>query len=169
MTDRIILCGFMGCGKSTIGRLLAQRLGFSFVDTDEYIEQQANRSVAELFAQEGEAGFRRRETDACRALAACPRLVVAAGGGTLLAPQNLALLRPGSCIVYLYISPETAVLRLRDDTQRPLLQVPDREAVIRRLLAARDPLYRAAADRVVNAEGSPAETVTALLQLFCEK
>ena len=167
--DRIILCGFMGCGKSTVGRLLAQRLGYSFADTDAYVEWQANRSIPELFAQEKEAGFRRRETEACRELAARTQVVLATGGGTLLNPQNLALLRPGSSILYLYISPETACRRLRDDTLRPLLQVPDREAVIRRLWAARDPLSRAVADHVVSAQGAPAETVEKAAQLFCEK
>ena len=96
----VVLCGFMGCGKTTVGRQLAALSGRRFVDMDEYIEQQAGMAVSEIFRQYGEDDFRRREREACRALARQTGLVIAAGGGALTFAANVEALRP-SCVIVL--------------------------------------------------------------------
>ena len=159
----IILCGFMGCGKSTVGRLLAQRTGRTFVDMDEYIEEQAGMTVSAIFDRYGEADFRRCERDACRTLANEQNLVIAAGGGALTFPENVAVLSSTGTIVLLEVSPETVLMRLQGDTTRPLLMRQDKEQAVRELMAKRSPLYRLAASITVDGEAPP-EAVAAAIQ-----
>ena len=163
MEKNIILCGFMGCGKTTVGRALAQKTGYRFVDMDGLIEKRQGKSVSEIFAQEGEAAFRRMETEIARELSAQSRLVVAAGGGALLNPENAALFRESGVIVLLDLPVEVLQERLKDDTNRPLLQRPGRNAVIRELYEKRIPLYRAAADLSVRADFPPGEAADRIL------
>lgn len=151
----IILCGFMGCGKSTVGRRLAALTGRRLVDMDAFIEQQAGMTVSAIFERFGEADFRRREREVCAALAAMPGLVIAAGGGALTFPENVAALGATGDIVLLEVSAETVLDRLRFDTTRPLLQRADKETAVRELMAKRDPLYRQAAAHTVSGEGAP--------------
>jgi shikimate kinase len=148
----VALIGFMGCGKSTVGQALARRLDFEFVDTDRLIEAQAGRSIPEIFAQEGEAAFRARERALVESLAARERLVIATGGGVGAQPDLLESLKRHALVVWLWASPETLWERCRQQTHRPLLQVPDPLARIRELLAAREPVYRRA-DLLINIEG----------------
>lgn len=115
----IILCGFMGCGKSTVGRVLAQMTGRTLVDTDTYIEAQAGMTVSAIFARFGEADFRRREREACAALAGESDLVIAAGGGALTFSENVRALSATGDIVLLEVSAETVLKRLAGDTTRP--------------------------------------------------
>ena len=162
----VVLCGFMGCGKTTVGRQLAALSGRRFVDMDEYIEQQAGMAVSEIFRQYGEDDFRRRERETCRALAGQTGLVIAAGGGALTFAANVEALRPSCVIVLLEVKPETVLTRLKGDTSRPLLAREDKEAAVRELFAARLPLYRAAAQYTVDGEQPPlavAKTIQALL------
>ena len=158
----IILCGFMGCGKSTVGRLLAAQNGYRFVDMDTYIENEAGCTVSEIFAKEGEEGFRRREHDACIALGNQGSLIVATGGGAVLREDNVKALKQSGIIVWLQVHPETVLARLADDTTRPLLQRDDKEQAVRTLLAQREPLYTRAADVVVDANAT-AEAVAAAI------
>ena len=148
MTEKqnIILCGFMGCGKSTVGPLLAGMSGRKFVDMDSYIEQHAGKTVSAIFAEDGEPHFRALEREACAVLAAQSGLVIAAGGGTLVQQGNADILRKTGVIVLLDASLDTLQKRLAHDTTRPLLQKPNRAAVIAELLSQRLPLYRNAAD-----------------------
>jgi shikimate kinase len=148
----VALIGFMGCGKSTVGQALARRLDFEFVDTDRLIEAQAGRTIPEIFAQEGEAAFRARERAVVESLAARERLVIATGGGVGAQPGLLEGLKRHALVVWLWASPETLWERCRQQTHRPLLQVPDPLARIRELLAAREPVYRRA-DLLINIEG----------------
>jgi shikimate kinase len=148
----VALIGFMGCGKSTVGQALARRLDFEFVDTDRLIEAQAGRTIPEIFAQEGEAAFRARERALVESLAARERLVIATGGGVGAQPDLLESLKRHALVVWLWASPETLWERCRQQTHRPLLQVPDPLARIRELLAAREPVYRRA-DLLINIEG----------------
>jgi len=148
----VALIGFMGCGKSTVGQALARRLDFEFVDTDRLIEAQAGRTIPEIFAQEGEAAFRARERAVVESLAARERLVIATGGGVGAQPDLLENLKRHALVVWLWASPETLWERCRQQTHRPLLQVPDPLARIRELLAAREPVYRRA-DLLINIEG----------------
>lgn len=111
----------MGSGKSAAGPLLADRLGYAFLDLDREVERRAGRPVAALFAERGEAGFRRAEAAALAEAAVRPRVVVATGGGAVLDPKNLALARAAGTVVYLRASPGALAARLSGDVSRPLL------------------------------------------------
>ncbi len=148
----IVLSGFMGCGKSTVGRRLAAALNMQFVDMDRYIEEQTGLKVREIFERYGEAHFRALETETVRTLSAGTDYVVATGGGTLMRPENVAAFHAGGGTIYFLDVPLAALQeRLKNDKRRPLLQVPDRRAVIEQLLAERRPQYLASADVVVDA------------------
>lgn len=151
----IILSGFMGCGKTTIGRRLASVLQMKFVDMDLYIEKKTGLTVSEIFAQHGEAYFRALETETVRELSKEKHYVIATGGGTLMRRENMDEFHRGGGKIY-YLSVPLAALkeRLKNDKRRPLLQTPDRNAVIERLLEERTPQYLASADVVVDA-GAP--------------
>ncbi len=159
----IVLCGFMGCGKSTIGSLLARKTGMSFVDLDAYIEKKENKTVNQIFADSGEDYFRMKEREAVQELAGKKGLVIAAGGGTLTFPENVEVFRRSCLIVLLDIPVEVAAKRLQYDTTRPLLARPDKEQVIRELYDKRLPLYHAAAELVVNADDSPMQVCMAIM------
>ncbi len=145
----IYLTGFSGTGKSTVGPLVAERLGFRFVDLDAEIERTAGRPVAEIFRAEGEEAFRRYETEALRRLGAAGGLVVATGGGVVLRPENRRLMAETGLVVCLEARPETILRRLADQVPtRPLLAGPDPAARIAGLKEYRQPFY-ATADWVV--------------------
>lgn len=147
----------MGSGKSTIGPLLAAALGEKFVDLDDVIVRGAGMNVAEVFAKEGEAGWRRRERASLAALGTGGRTVLSCGGGVILSSENRALLHDQYLAVYLRTSPDTLVERLRDDTGRPLLDADDPEAALRRIYDERTSLYEEAADISVITDQKPPE------------
>ena len=148
-TGNIFLVGLMGAGKSTIGRQLARRLGKEFRDSDGEIEKRTGVNIDVIFDIEGEQGFRRRETEMLRELVAARGVVLATGGGAVLAPENQALLRDNGFIIYLKASAEHLAGRLRLDRRRPLLQSGDKLAKIRELMTRREPVYQQLADMVV--------------------
>ena len=155
----IVLSGFMGCGKTTIGRRLASALNMKFVDMDLYIEKKMDMTVSEIFAQHGEAYFRALETETVQELAKEKHYIIATGGGTLMQPVNVEEFhKGGGKILYLKVPLRALQERLKNDKRRPLLQTPDRNAVIERLLTERKPKYLASADIVVDA-GAPAVVV----------
>lgn len=154
----LALIGFMGTGKSTIGRLVAARLQFSVRDTDAWIEERAGRSIARLFAEEGEAAFRAREREVVTALAGCDRTVIATGGGLAADADNLASLKSHALVVCLWASADTIWGRVRHQAHRPLLRGPEPLARIRELLAQREPFYRQA-DVLVNTERRPVHEI----------
>jgi 3-dehydroquinate synthase len=143
--DHIVLVGPMGSGKSTLGRALAARLGLGFIDVDERIVAEAGRSIAELFASEGEAGFRAREARTLAQALGEAAAVVATGGGAVLAEANRATMRGAGRVVYLRVDADAQLARLQGDSARPLLQGEDRARTLAALQATREPLYRAAA------------------------
>ena len=151
----IVLCGFMGCGKSTIGNLLSKKTGMSFIDLDKYIEQKENKTVAEIFADNGEDYFRQLERDASKELSQKKSLVIATGGGTLTFQENVDAFKTSGKIVLLDVPVEVVSERLQGDTTRPLLNRPDKEQAMRELYEKRMPLYQNAADIIVNAANSP--------------
>ena len=152
----IVLCGFMGSGKSTIGNLLSKKMGMAFIDLDAYIEKKENKSVSQIFADSGEEYFRQLEKDAVRELAYKKSIILATGGGTLTFQENVDVLRNAdNKIILLDLPVEVVEQRLQGDTKRPLLNRPDKEKVMRELYEKRLPLYRSAADIVVNAANSP--------------
>jgi shikimate kinase len=142
MDRNLILVGFMGTGKSTVGRLLARALGFRFSDTDAEIEADAGHPIPEIFAAEGEAGFRDREQAVLRRVLASSGQVVSTGGGIVLRPENRDAIRRGGTCVWLSARPETIWSRVSAESHRPLLHTPDPQATIRRMLADREDLYR---------------------------
>lgn len=143
----------MGAGKTTVGRQLAKRLNRRFVDADHEIEARTGVRIPIIFEIEGEAGFRRRESQTIEALSRENGLVLATGGGAVLDPANRACLRGSGLVVYLYADPTVLYERTRHDRNRPLLQVADPLGTLRELYAQRDPLYREVADVIV--EGGP--------------
>ena len=161
----VVLCGFMGSGKTTCGRLLAEATGRRFVDLDDFIERREGMTVAEIFAQKGEPAFRELETRAVRELSLAAGLVIAAGGGTLLQKENADALRANGVIVLLDVSLETARGRLKGDSSRPLLHRGGADA-IGGLYRARAGLYRSAADLTADADGTPEETIRAVRELL---
>lgn len=160
----LVLCGFMGCGKTTVGKSLADRLGRQFVDMDVLLERREGKSIPALFAAYGEEGFRAMETRAARDLAACRGLVIAAGGGAAARQENVAAFRAGGKVVFLDVPLEVLRRRLAGDRSRPLLNRADKDEAMRTLYEKRLPLYRAAADLTVfNESDAPADRVAALL------
>lgn len=147
--DNIVLIGPMGSGKTTVGRALAPRLGLSFVDLDQEIEQRCGVAVSLIFEIEGEAGFRAREQTMLREMIGCRGILLATGGGSVLDPTNRQLLRAGGLVVWLQTSVEQQLRRLARDQRRPLLQTPDRRQRLEVMAAERDPLYRECAHLVI--------------------
>lgn len=140
--QRIVLVGLPGAGKSTVGPLVARSLDWSFVDLDQEIERSAGRTVPEIFAAEGEAGFRRREREATLAMAEGPGLVLAPGGGWLLDPSNLRALGEGTEVVHLRVSPAIAAARLGPEAaRRPLLAGSNTVQRLEELWRARESVY----------------------------
>lgn len=146
----IYLVGLMGAGKTTVGRVLARKLGWDFADTDGEIVARTGVPIPTIFEIEGEEGFRRREHAELEALSRRVQVVVATGGGAVLQAPNRALMKKSGWVVYLHASPELLYARTRHDKNRPLLQVADPLARLRELLVQRDPLYRDVADLVVD-------------------
>jgi shikimate kinase len=141
----IILCGFMGCGKSTIGRIVSKKTGMEFIDMDRYIELKTGLSVKEIFERFGEDEFRRLEREACRELSDRDNLIIAAGGGTLTFDENIEVLSKTGRIVFIDVCLSQLCDRLKNDKKRPLLQVENRNERIRELLEVRRPIYKRAA------------------------
>lgn len=153
--NSIILCGFMGCGKSTVGKTLARLLDREFIDMDTYIEQQAGMTVSQIFESQGEAAFRAMEREACRELSQRKNCVVASGGGALTFDENVRVFHEAQCPVVLLDVPLSAILqRLQNDTTRPLLQRPDKEQAAQQLYDKRLPIYRSAATLTVSGTDS---------------
>ena len=147
----LYLVGMMGAGKTTIGRKLANRLGYRFIDTDDVIEQTAKQPINQIFAQSGEAEFRRLESEVLSQLSAYTEMVVATGGGIVTQPMNWSYLRHG-IVVWLDVPILVLISRLSGDTSRPLLKEVDLEAKLKTLLTERSHLY-AQADLRIPYEG----------------
>ncbi|EHR70025.1 shikimate kinase [Burkholderiales bacterium JOSHI_001] len=145
----ISLVGMPGSGKSTVGRHLARALGWRFIDSDTEIERHIGGSIRAFFEQQGENAFRDLEQATLAELARSDAAVLATGGGSVLREANRQALRAGGKVVYLRSSPEELFRRLRHDRQRPLLQVADPQRRLRELFQQRDPLYRDAADFII--------------------
>ena len=156
----LVLIGFMGTGKSTLGRLCAAELGYSFCDSDHILEARAGCSIAELFEREGEAAFRERERQVIAELAATSGLVIATGGGAVLDGGNAARLRETGLLVLLTASPDAILKRVGRSRTRPLLaNAPSPRARVEELLAERMPVYRRAAHCQVETGSRPPRAV----------
>jgi shikimate kinase len=164
--QNLALVGFMGTGKSSVGRLAAESLQFAFVDTDEQIESQCGRSIEEIFKAQGEAAFRELEQQVVRNLSQQQKTVIATGGGLIADPANLASLKTHALVVCLWASPEIIWERVRAQTHRPLLQTADPLGKIHELLARRGPLYRQADVLIQTNHRSPKEVAQQVLLQF---
>ena len=166
---RISLISMPGGGKSTVGRQLSKRLQVPFFDTDSVIEQRIGQTIREFFESKGETAFRDIEADVLAELLkpGLPPAVVSTGGGSVLRPANRALLRERSCVLYLHTTPRELFRRLRNDTQRPLLQTADPLARLHQMAQQREPLYRETAHFVleVGRPSVPLLVNTILMQL----
>ncbi len=156
--NNIVLCGFMGCGKSTVGKNLARKTGRKFVDMDTYIEEKAGMTVSEIFEKHGENGFRNMEHEACRELSEMSGLIIASGGGAFTFKRNSDVFKSKDTIVLIDVELETIKYRLRNDKTRPLLQKPDKDRVMQELYEKRLPLYKSAADITVKGKNTPLKT-----------
>ncbi|ANN69189.1 shikimate kinase [Bordetella bronchialis] len=155
----IFLVGMMGAGKTTIGRSLARVLGREFVDLDHELESRCGVRVPVIFEIEGEAGFRKREAAALAQCAARRGIVLATGGGAILAQENRELLRQQGIVVYLRASVDELYRRTCRDRNRPLLATADPRGTLRDLLARREPLYREVAHLTIETGCIPVSTL----------
>ncbi len=147
--ENLALIGFMGTGKTSVGKLVSEILRFDFLDTDELIEEYTGRSINEIFAKDGEAAFRALEKKVVEELANKKQTIISTGGGLPTNPDNLTQLKTHALVVCLWASPEKIWERVRHQSHRPLLHDADPQKKIRDLLAVREPFYRQA-DVLVN-------------------
>lgn len=153
MKDNIILIGFMGAGKTSVGQELSSRYGKMLVDTDCLIEEKAGMSISRIFADKGEAYFRQLETGVLTdLLERAGSTVISVGGGLPMREENRAILRELGEVIYLQVKPETVLERLKGDTTRPLLQGDHVEQKVKDLMDLRGPVYEEAAHRIVRVD-----------------
>lgn len=148
-SGNLILVGMMGSGKTTMGRILARHLNKEFVDSDEEIQHRTGVTIPHIFDVEGEPGFRQRETAALEALMSRDSLVLATGGGAVLAEENRIMMKKNGIVIYLKAGVHDLWLRTRNDRNRPLLQTGNVHARLSELLHQRDALYHQVADIVM--------------------
>lgn len=147
----ITLIGFMGTGKTTVGRIVAEQLKLEFLDTDSLIEERTGKKIADIFAQNGEPEFRKLEAQLVEELSARTGTVISTGGGLPTNPANLASLKKHSLVFCLWLSPEKIFERVKDQSHRPLLKDADPLGKIRALLASREKFYKQA-DVLLNSD-----------------
>ena len=150
MNKNIVLCGFMGSGKSSVGKALSDRLNKEFIDIDAFIEEKEKMSVNEIFKTLGEEYFRKAESKAAYSLGALSNKIIACGGGTVLNPENVKALKENGELFYLSVCPDTVTQRLKNCTDRPLL-AKDMENTVTTLLNKREPIYKSVCDFVIDA------------------
>jgi 3-dehydroquinate synthase len=171
--QNVFLVGLMGAGKTTIGRILARKLGLRFIDSDHEIEARTGASIPWIFEIEGEPSFRRREAEVIRELTGQEGLVLATGGGAILNPDNRAYLQARGTVIYLRASVHSILQRTAHDKNRPLLQTADPRKKLEELMAIRDPLYMEIADVVIdtgrpNVQSMVQTIMTQLETMACE-
>jgi len=160
----LILIGFMGAGKTTIGKIMAKEKGMTFVDTDERIEAEQGKRIPDIFAEYGELYFRDLETDLLRRMQEdTTGSVISVGGGMPVREENRELLRKLGCVIYLCASKETILSRVRNDGSRPMLNGDDLEARVTQLMKARESLYRQAAHLDIRTDG---RSISQVLQII---
>lgn len=149
----IVLIGFMGSGKTTIGRKLAAKLDYRFVDMDIEIETKAGMKITEIFSKYGEAEFRKMESRICEELSKAKNCVIATGGGVIKNDKNMELLKENGIVLYIKATPEHVYRNIKNDTTRPLLQCEDKLAKIKELMEERKPLYESKNDITFDVSG----------------
>lgn len=152
--NNIILVGYMGCGKTTVGKSIAKFANYTFTDTDEMIAAQQGRSISEIFEKDGEDTFRAMETAFLEKLIAqkSDRFVISTGGGMPVREENRALLKRLGTVVYMRVTPDTVYERIKGDTTRPLLQCDNPLERIKEMIISRTPAYEEAAEFVIDVD-----------------
>ncbi|OJU09887.1 MAG: hypothetical protein BGN88_15670 [Clostridiales bacterium 43-6] len=163
----IVLCGFMGSGKTTVARQLHKRTGKKMIDIDTYIETKENRTIAEIFSSEGEAFFRALETAAVKEISHLDDHIISTGGGVILNEENRKELKHNGKIVYLHVTIDTVLARLKYDKTRPLL-AGDKEKTILALYEKRLPMYETYADIIVDASIAPKKIASTIIKKISE-
>lgn len=166
----LILIGFMGSGKTTVGQLLAQTLGYTFADTDQLIEAGEEMTISEIFAQNGEGYFRQLETLIMEEIShTMQNAVLSVGGGLPMTENNHKYFKKIGKVIYLKVSEQTVINRLRGDSGRPLLSGDDATEMIYRLLSQRHPTYQMLADMVIDTNDlQPEEVVNEIIRMIDE-
>lgn len=166
--NNIVLIGFMGSGKTTVGQLLAQTLGYTFADTDQLIEAGESMTIADIFAQNGEGYFRQLETLVMEKVSGTmEHTVLSVGGGLPMTGNNHKYLKKCGKVVYLKVSEQTVISRLKGDTDRPLLSGDDATEMIYKLLALRAPTYQMLADITIETDHMTVEDIVReIVRLF---
>ena len=160
MKDNIILTGFMGCGKTSVGIRLSYVLRRTLIDTDKWIEKKQGKTVSEIFAKDGEEAFRRMESECIRELIrTADGQIISTGGGLPVRKENRKLLKELGTVYYLKATPECVYERLKGDTTRPLLQGENPREKIRELLEAREAFYQEGADVVIEVSAKSFEDI----------
>ena len=159
----IVLCGFMGCGKSTVGKELAKFIKMDFIDIDTYIESKENMTVSKIFKLKGEKYFRKLETKAILNVTLKPYKIIALGGGSLLNKKNVEVLKRTSKIFFLNASKKVIMDRLKYDNSRPLLNVDEKGKVLSKLYDERFCIYRENADITIDANGNISKIISDIL------
>lgn len=165
----VVLLGMMGAGKSEVGRDLADRLGYEFLDTDKLVEKRAGKKISKIFAEEGESAFRALEHEVIDGLRGTTGKVIATGGGSVLDPRNMDVFRTLGTNVYLRATARELYQRIKNDTSRPLLQTADPRAEITRLLQEREPFYRDCTFVVETEDLSVEEVTDALIDELAKR
>lgn len=160
MKDNIILIGFMGCGKSTVGKILAKKMKYTFLDTDQMIENSQHMSIYKIFQENGEDYFRQMETTTINEMIeSTKKSIISTGGGLPLREENSKALQKLGFIVYLSVKKETVLNRLKGDAKRPLLAGDHVDERIERMLTYRDPIYQLAAHLKIDTDYISVEKV----------
>ncbi|MCW9047298.1 MAG: shikimate kinase AroK [Gammaproteobacteria bacterium] len=162
----IFLIGPMGAGKTTMGRQIAKRLNMDFEDSDHAIEEHTGVDIPLIFEKEGEAGFRKREAAIIDELTQRSQLVLATGGGAILAKENRQHLKNRGTVIYLHSDIKHLLDRVGHDKNRPLLQTPDPAATLREIMKIREPLYRETADIIIN---TGQQSIRAVINVMLDK
>lgn len=163
MSYNIILIGFMGCGKTSIGNILACELGYSFIDSDEKIEEISQKSINQIFQIYGETYFRQLESSVIKNISKIDNQVIATGGGIIKSQINIYELKKNGLIIYLKASPEHIYNNLKEDNSRPLLQVDNKIETIKVLLNEREVFYEKYADIMVDVSNKDIETISQII------
>jgi len=159
----IVLIGFMGSGKTTVGEALSEKCGREFLDTDALIEAEEGRKISEIFAKEGEGHFRTLENATLRSLLESEDKIISTGGGIVTSVDNRKLLKDAGRVVYLRVKPETVVKRLEGDESRPLLKGDDKLSKVENLLSSRKAMYEDAADIIIDVDYLLVEEIVGLI------
>lgn len=155
----IVLIGFMGVGKSEVGKAAAERLGYSFLDTDELIEKSEDKEISRIFKENGEEYFRGLETEVLETLQNYDDFVLSTGGGIVLKEKNIGLLKGMGPLVLLTARPEVIFERIKSVNNRPLLETGNKEDKIKEILSVRDPIYNKAADLTIDTSDKKIEEI----------